>query len=132
MSRTTVSRNDLHRNLEEERLQVFKGPAGSVPTIVIAGTGASIHHEIDATSSPKDRTGANHIGTTGDMRTGLRNMNLCRVTIGFEMMGQKCGCTDERVIAIVSSGLDDEDLQTGELFGQSACDDTSGCAAYIN
>ena len=113
-------------------LKVFKRPAGSIPIIVIAGACASVHHEIDTASSAEDCAGANCIGTTSDMRTGFRNVELCGLTVGFEMMGEKCGCTDERIVAIVSSGLDDENLQRGELFGQSACDDTAGSAAYIS
>jgi hypothetical protein len=53
MSPTTVSWNDRERNLEEERLEIFESPAFSVPIVVIAGTGTSIHHEIDTTPSPK-------------------------------------------------------------------------------
>jgi hypothetical protein len=63
---------------------------------------------------------------------GLGNVKVCGLTVRFEMMDVECRCADERIIAIVSSGFDDKNLQSGKLLGQSACDYTSSRTPYIN
>jgi len=66
------------------------------------------------------------------MGTGFGKVKMCASTVGFKMMGAECRCADERIIAIVSSCFDDENLESRESFGKSACDNTSSCPTYIN
>jgi hypothetical protein len=118
--------------LEKERFEVVETPTFCVPVIVITRTGTGVHHEIDATASTKQSARCNSVGTSSNMWTRLRNIKVCSLTVWFEMMNVEGRCPDERVIVIISSRFDDQNLQSREPSGKSACSDTSCRAAYIS